>query len=317
MTGRIDVHQHIIPPRYQAFLDAQGIPTGGLAPVWSEDLALQAMDAYSVTAAIMSLSVPGVRLGGDAQARALAREVNEYAAQVAARRPDRFGFFATLTLPDVDGSIAEACYALDTLSADGVGLFANADGAYLGDARFEPLLAELDRRHAVVYVHPSQLRGGAADGIPAYIADYLLDTTRTAVSLVRSGALRRHPNIRVILSHGGGFVPFAAHRLAMTMTYDSDHTVEELLAGLRSFYVETAQAASPTSLPAVLAFFGAGHVLFGTDWPHVTDAGAAYFTASYDNYPLDAADRAAIDDGNARRLLARHPQTTTGPDARA
>lgn len=304
--GRVDVHQHVIPPRYQAFLDGRGISTGGLAPVWSEDLALTVMDAHGVATGIVSLSVPGVRLGGgDTQARDLARQVNEFGADLASRRPDRFGFFATVSLPDVEGSVIEAAYALDELGAQGVVLFANAEGAYLGDPRFEPLLAELDRRHAVVYVHPSHLEGPAADGIPPYIADYLLDTTRTAVSLVRGGAVRRWPNITFILSHGGGFIPFAAHRLAMTMSYDSDRTVEELLADLKTFHVETAQAASPVSLPCVLDFFGADQVLFGTDWPHVTDRGADYFTAEYDRYPLTDAERDAIDSGNARRLLPR------------
>lgn len=309
MTHRIDVHQHVIPPRYQAFLDERGISTGGLAPKWSEDLALKAMDAHGVATGIVSLSVPGVRLGGgDDQARKLARQVNEFGAELASRRRDRFGFFATLMLPDVEGSVAEAGYALDDLGAEGVGLFANAEGAYLGDPRFEPLLAELDRRHAVVYVHPCQLHGSAAEGMPPYIADFLLDTTRTAVSLVRSDAVRRWPNITFILSHGGGFIPFAAHRLAMTMSYDSDRSVEELLADLQTFHVETAQAASPVSLPSVLEFFGAGHVLFGTDWPHVTDPGAAYFTGHYDRHPLSDADRDAIDSGNARRLLPRYAE---------
>ncbi|GAA3310823.1 hypothetical protein GCM10020295_78930 [Streptomyces cinereospinus] len=202
--------------------------------------------------------------------------------------------------------MAEAAYALDELGAEGVVLFANAEGAYLGDPRFEPLLAELDRRRAVVYIHPSHLHGAVADGIPPYIGDYLLDSTRTAVSLVRSGAVRRWPDITFVLSHGGGFIPFAAHRLAMTMSYDSDRTVDELLADLRTFHVETAQAASPVSLPCVLDFFGVDRVLFGTDWPHVTDRGAAYFTSHYDRYPLSDADRAAIDSGNARRLLPRY-----------
>ncbi|MFB7085214.1 amidohydrolase family protein [Streptomyces sp. NPDC056296] len=134
----------------------------------------------------------------------------------------------------------------------------------------------------------------------------LLDTTRTAVSLVRNGAVRRWPNITFVLSHGGGFVPFAAHRLAMTMSYDSDRTVEDLLADLKSFHVETAQAAGPLSLPCTLEFFGPDHVLFGTDWPHVTSRGAAYFTDHYDRCPMTDADRDAIDSGNARRLLPRY-----------
>lgn len=307
MSGRIDVHQHLIPPRYQAKLDDLGLTAGGLpAPAWSEDLALTAMDAHAVETGIVSVSTPGVHFGDDNDARALARHVNEFAAELAGRRNGRFGFFATLTLPDVDGAIAEAEYALDELHADGVILLANIDGHYLGDPRFEPLLAELDRRRATVFVHPSKLPGPPAEGVPPYIADFLLDTTRTAVSLVRGGAIRRFPNISFILSHGGGFIPFAAHRLAMTMTFDSDRTVEDILADLRSFHVDTAQASSPTSTPSVLSFFGAEKVLFGTDWPHASDAGVAYFTSRYDEFDLGDADRQRIDSGNARDLLPRY-----------
>lgn len=307
MSGRIDVHNHLIPPRYQARLDERGLTAGGLpAPAWSEDLALAAMDAHGVETAIVSVSTPGVHLGDDAEARELARHVNEYAAELAARHPGRFGFFATVTLPDVEGALAETAYAFDELHADGLILLANVDGRYLGDPEFEPLLAELDRRHAVVFVHPSKLPGPAADGIPPYIADFLLDTTRTAVSLVRADVIRRHPNITFILSHGGGFIPFAAHRLAMTMTFDSGRTVEDFLADLASFRVDTAQTSSPTSLPAALEFFGADKVFFGTDWPHASNSGVAYFTQRFAEFDLDATTRRTIEIDNARALLPRY-----------
>jgi predicted TIM-barrel fold metal-dependent hydrolase len=226
-----------------------------------------------------------------------------------------------LTLPDVEGSLDELGYAMDELGASGVILLANVEGTYLGDSRFALLLAELDRRAAVVFVHPAQLPGPPAAGIPPNIADFLLDTTRTAVSLVRADAIRRYPHIRFILSHGGGFIPFASGRLAMTMTFDSPRTVEDLTADLRSFHVDTAQAVSPASMPSILSFFGADHVLFGTDWPHASDAGVAYFTRNYAEASMAPDDRAAIDRGNALRLLRRpaasHPTTPTAANPRA
>ncbi|MCF7553639.1 amidohydrolase family protein [Pseudonocardia sp. WMMC193] len=306
MSGRVDVHNHLIPPRYQARLDERGLTAGGLqAPAWSEDLALAAMDAHGVETAVVSVSTPGVHLGDDAEARETARQVNEYAAELVGRHPGRFGFFASVTLPDVEGALAETAYAFDELHADGLILLANVGGRHLGDPEFEPLLAELDRRRAVVFVHPSTLPGPAVGGIPPYIADFLLDTTRTAVSLVRADALRRHPGITFILSHGGGFLPFAAHRLAMTSTFDSDRTVEDFLADLASFRVDTAQTSSPTSLPAVLEFFGADQVFFGTDWPHASDSGVAYFTRRFAEFDLDDATRRSIECDNARALLPR------------
>lgn len=306
MNARIDVHNHLIPPRYQARLDELGLTAGGIpAPAWSEDLALAAMDAHAVETAVVSVSTPGVHLGDDARAGELVRHVNEYAADLVARRPARFGFFASVPLPDVDGAIAEAQYCLDELDADGLVLLANIGGRYLGDPLFDPLLAELNRRRTTVFVHPSTLPGVPVDGIPPYIADFLLDTTRAVVSLVRGNAVRRYPDITFILSHGGGFVPFAAHRLAMTMTLDSDRKVEDILADLASFHVDTAQAGSRTAIPAMLDFFGAGNVHFGTDWPHASDRGASYHTGTFNALDLDANVRQAIESGSTRALLPR------------
>jgi predicted TIM-barrel fold metal-dependent hydrolase len=312
MSDRIDVHNHLIPPAYRARLDQLGLTAGGLpTPEWSESLALAAMDRHQIATAIVSVSTPGVHFGDDTAARHLAREVNEFAGELAGRHPGRFGFFATLTLPDVEGSIAEAAYALDELGADGVILLANVEGTYLGDPAFEPLFTELDRRRTTIFVHPSRLPGPPASGIPPYIADFLLDTTRTAVSLVRNGTLRTHPNLNFILSHGGGFIPFAAYRLAMTSTFDADRTVDDFLDDFRRFHVDIAQASSPTSLPAVLDFFGPDHVLFGSDWPHASEKGVTYFRGLYDELDLDPVVRAKIDRTNATRLLRRYATAQT------
>lgn len=213
--GRIDTHQHFVPPAYARWLERQGLTAGGLAiPPWSAAGALGLMDALGIRAAVVSISTPDVHLGDTARARAMAREVNKFAARLAADHPGRFGFFATLTLPDVDGALAELAHACDTLGADGVVLLANVQGIYLGDAAFEPLMDELDRRAAVVFVHPAQLPGPALAGLPPFAVDFLLDTTRAAVNMARRGWLDRYPRLRIILSHGGGFLPYAAERVA-------------------------------------------------------------------------------------------------------
>jgi DNA-binding transcriptional LysR family regulator len=134
---RIDTHQHIIPPAYAEWFARQGITAGGLPlPAWSADAALDLMDSADIACALLSVSTPGVHTGDDLAARALAREVNDFAASVVTRHPGRFGFFATLTLPDVDGALAEAAYALDHLNADGVVLLTNVGNCYFGDALF-------------------------------------------------------------------------------------------------------------------------------------------------------------------------------------
>ena len=301
---RIDTHQHIVPPRYGAWLHEQGLSAGGLPiPDWSLECALDMMQAARIERAVLSISTPGVHLGDDAQARDMAREVNEFCADLVKQHPQRFGFFATLTLPDVEGAIAEARYALDVLKADGVVLLANAGGTYLGDPAWEPLMDELNQRHAVVFVHPSFLPGPSVEGIPAYAADFLLDTTRAALSYAKSGALERYPHLKVILSHGGGFLPYAAERVARVCSPDGGNPAG--IARLQQFYFDVALSSSPYALPALLAFAKPSHILYGSDWPHAPKARGLHFADMLDAFALSAEQRSAIHRGNALALFPR------------
>jgi predicted TIM-barrel fold metal-dependent hydrolase len=310
--GRIDVHQHLVPPAYAAWLRSKGVHDAGgrELPAWSADEGLRVMESHDIATAILSVSTPGVRVApaarDDAEARAMARAVNEFAATVARDHPGKFGFFATLTLPDVDGALAEAEYAFDALGASGVILLANTHGRYLGEPDDEPLLAELDRRGAVVFVHPSEPPGPRVAGVPPFAADFLLDTTRAAYRLVRTGAVRRHPNLKIILAHAGGFLPYASHRLLAALLAEGGRGPVELLEDLQSFWFDTALSASPAALPSLLAFARPERVLFGSDWPYAPAPAVSYFTARLDAYAaLDDAGHAAIDRGNAARLFPR------------
>ncbi len=237
-------------------------------------------------------------------------QLNRYTAEVVKERPARFGFFATLTLPDVDGALAEAAYALDTLGADGVILLANAAGSYLGSKAFDPLFDELNRRKAVIFVHPTAIPGLAPlDGIPPYAADFLLDTTRAAINLARSGTLSRCPDLKIILSHAGGFLPYAAYRVAVSASPAGDAL--EGLAELQRFYFDTALSSSPSALPGLLAFAAPGHITYGSDWPYAPDVAVQAFNGRYEGYDLDRGVRAGIDRGTAETLfprLARRPE---------
>lgn len=307
-AARIDVHQHLVPRDYADWLRTKGVvaPGGRELPDWSPDSALALMDRYSIATAILSLSTPGTHLGDDAEARMWARRVNETGADLVRDHPDRFGLFATVPLPDVAGSVQEIAHAYDELNVDGVVLLANAHGCYLGDAAFDPVMAELDRRAAVVLVHPSELPGPAVAGIPPFAADFLLDTTRAATNLVLRGVPRRYPNIRFILSHAGGFVPYASHRIAAAITAETGRKALEILEDLSGFYFDTALSGSPAALPSLLAFARPDHVLFGSDWPFAPELGVAYFTGQFDAYPgLDDTGRAAINRGNALELFPR------------
>jgi 6-methylsalicylate decarboxylase len=242
---KIDVHQHVWPADYVRWLHEQGV--GCAPPEWTARRALAAMDRHGIGTAVLSVPWPGVHLGDADQAAAWARRVNEAAAECVRDHPARFGFFATLTLPDVNTALEEAAYALDELHADGVVLLAHPSPASPG---FTPLLAELDRRRAVVFVHPAE---------PA-VPDGLLGLTRVAFDLVRSDVPRRFPGIRFLLAHGGGVLPCVAHRLAL----ESRRGLDEF----RHFYLDTALCGASACLRE---FARPDHVLHGTCWPHASD----------------------------------------------
>lgn len=301
---RIDTHHHILSPSYSAWLEALGVNDGGKPmPKWDIDNALDQMDHNDIAVAILSVSTPGVFLGSGADARAQAREVNVFAADIVARYPSRFGFLATLTLPDIDGAVAEAAYALDVLHADGVILLSSVASTYLGDPAWEPLMAELNRRKAVVLVHPSYLPGPEAPGIPGYAADFLLDTTRAAINMAKHGCLERYPDLKIILSHAGGFVPYAAERIAHICSPDG--TTAGGIARLRRFFFDTALSSTPYALPSLLSFADPAHITYGSDWPFASKARSSEYRRQLDEFPLTEAQRQSIIRSNAERLFPR------------
>ena len=220
---RIDFHFHLIPKFYQdaAYESGTG-PLIGRYPDWSPERALELMDAHSIEVALTSLAQPGVQFGDPVRARALARRCNEYAAELNARWPKRFGAFAVVPMWDIGDALAEVGYALDVLKHQGVCLFASYGERFLGDPYFDPLLEELDRRQAVVFVHPAFHPSSRKLELPwpGFMMEYLFDTTRAAVNLVFSGATERFSRIRFVLAHAGGLVPYFAWRLSVSPMID-------------------------------------------------------------------------------------------------
>lgn len=309
VAGRIDVHQHLVPSIWGKYLSDHGLDSGGTAiPRWSIRDATAMMEAHGIAAGILSVTSPGVHFGNDAQARTLARAVNEFAAELVKDDPARVGSFASIPLPDVDAALDETAYALDTLGVDGVVLMSNARGRYLGDPDFEPLWAELDLRGAVVFVHPAEPPMPRLPNTPAPVLDYVVDTTRTALNLVINGVMDRYRNVKVILAHGGGFLPYAAHRFSglASVVPELDRDKDDVLRGLRRFYFDTALTSSPASLPSLLAFAEPGHVLYGSDWPFAPDSLVRDFDRHLATYPpLADNQRWAVDRGNAEALFPR------------
>jgi predicted TIM-barrel fold metal-dependent hydrolase len=307
-AGRIDLHAHITPAAYAAEVRRLGaVPDHGL-PDWSVDQTIEMMDAWGTALAVLSLTPPGVYFGDQLAAGRLARSVNEEIAAVVRDRPDRFGGLAVLPLPDVGAALDELTYAFDELALDGVLLYTNVAGTYLGDPAWDPLFDELDRRRAFVLVHPGAPPYPSPIAYPNYLVEFPMDTTRAVVSLLYSGTLERCPDVRLLLSHLGGMVPFLGHRIrSLTLRTDAfDAKVPrgplEYLAGL---YYDTGLSANEAALRATLALTDAEHVVFGTDWPYAEVA-----PGSSDPQPVlatvfDDADREAVGRTNATVLVPR------------
>jgi aminocarboxymuconate-semialdehyde decarboxylase len=306
---RIDVHQHVVPPFWSAALERNGGDASGtVIPTWSPDAALAFMDTNRIQTGVLSLTAPGVVGWKDAERQSMARRVNEYVADLGIRHPQRFGSFATVPLPDVEGALSEVAYAFDQLKADGVILLSNYGGRYLGSPEFEPLWRELDRRAAVVFIHPAQPPMSRADGVNGALVDYPFDTTRTAVQLVLSGVVERYPNVRIVLSHAGGFIPYVSHRVAELASYfdPAAPDAEGMLDRFRRFYFDLALSSSPAALPTLLAFAGSDHILYGSDYPYAPAPISTRFATALDAFDgIDVDQRNAVDYRNAQKLLGR------------
>jgi len=296
----IDVHYHGNSPGFIAAIKAHN--TGQMPLMnWTPAKALEDMDRDSVATSIMSTSEPSVYFGDAAAARALARECNDYFARLVSDHPMRFGMFATLPLPDVDGSLKEIEYAFDTLKADGVCFMSSYEGKYLGDPAFGPVMDELNRRKAVAYTHP--FRGGMINMLPdgrALGITLSTETTLTIQSILYTNTATRCPDIRFIWSHGGGTAPYITSRLGAAVGPDGKPNAN--LAALQKFYYDTAQAFNPYTLATFTRVVPNSHILFGTDYPFAQAATVAKGLADYNFTP---ANLRAIGRDNALDLFPR------------
>lgn len=300
---RIDTHSHFTTPALYKLSTARGVNQAALAD-WTPAKMLQQMEEGGVATSIISISDPGVHFGDNAAARALARDCNEYAATVVRDHPGRFGFFAVLPLPDVEGALREAVYALDTLKADGIGVLSSYGGKYLGNPHYSTLLEELNRRKAVIYCHPYCAACGAQTELTDAQnrgVEFVFDTTRTILSILQTGASARFSDIRFIWSHGGGTVPFITSRLANV----NQKLPKGALAELQRFYYDTAQAFNPYTMPSFKKFVPIDHIVFGTDYPLGGGSAAAVAKGLRDNGGFTDAELRAIERGNALGLLPR------------
>lgn len=314
----IDVHQHPIPDEYKRALASIGIMGSGENPWadWSVDLQLELMERNGIAAAVNSVASPGCYFGDVGFAVRLAREVNEVAARMVADRPDKFGAFALLPLPDVPAAIREAEYALDTLKLDGVCLLTHVGPRHLGEPEDDELLAELDHRGAVVFIHPqrNQAKNMPAFSYPAGLTELVLDTTRAIHNMLWNGTFKKFARIRWILPHGGGTVPFLTYRLRQMDHKRSDRLIGGTVAGtLRSLYFDVAEVCAPAPLKALMAVADPSRIVFGSDFPfsrHQTPAeDVRSLIASFETFDgWTAAERRGIERDNALPLFPRLAQ---------
>jgi predicted TIM-barrel fold metal-dependent hydrolase len=316
---RIDTHHHINPQLFaKALEETGGDPSGGPNPKWSVEQAIEHMSQLGIQTAIVSVTAPGSTIyeHDKEKARSFTRQLNEFSADLVKNNPEQFGFFASLPpLTDVEGTLNEIDYVHSILKPDGYILFtsygSNHD-QYLGHPSFQPIWAKLNQLKTVVFIHPGEAPTTAVNRylLPPLI-DYPQETTRTAADLVVTGTRAMFPDVKIILSHAGGTLPFIAHRISLAGLVPSTHCPRnhlQILEDFRSFYFDTALSGSAPQLQALLQFADPSKILFGSDIPYAPLPVVLHITKNLDKFFLGKSDQhekvlEAINHENAKRLF--------------
>mgnify|MGYP003336084840 FL=1 len=291
----------MVPPAHAEFLAAKNTPS----VKWSLQMSLEDMDRSGIQTALLSQIQPGTWFGDAGESRRMSRIINEYGAKAAQDHPGRFGLFATITPLDIEGSLKEIEYAFGTLKADGLGLLTSYNGKYLGDPSFAPVWEELNRRKAVIYVHPlaPNCCANVVPGIPQGSIEYATDSTRTIAHLVFTGTSQKFLDIRWIFSHSGGTLPFLTQRFIQQQKVQKHtHLPNGPMPEFKKFYYELAQGNTKAQLYGLSQIVDSSHMLYGTDFPY---RDGAEVNEGIANWSFSAADLRAIDNGNARALIPR------------
>ncbi len=268
---RIDVHHHFVPPAYKAEMNKKR-PMQPVMQSWTIQNSIDDMDKAGTQISLVSITTPGLYFGHVEEARKLSRLCNDYGMEMMRDHPGRFGLFAAIPWPDVEGSLKEVEYALDTLKANGICMFTSYGDRWLGHSDFNPLFEELNRRKAIVYVHPHAAACcmNLIAEVNESVIEYGTDTTRAINSMIFTGASTRYPNIQWIWSHAGGTMPFLIERMVnlAKIPQVAAKLPNGLMHELKRFYYDTAQASNGVALGALKAVAGASQIVFGTDYPY-------------------------------------------------
>jgi predicted TIM-barrel fold metal-dependent hydrolase len=310
----IDVHQHVIPDIYKSELAKVGVLGSGENPwpAWSLQRQIELMGEHGIDAVLLSIASPGAYFGDVDFTKKLVHLCNETMAQMVEDHPRKFGAVGFVSLPDVEAACRDVAYALDVLKLDGINLQSHTADRYLGDPDEDELYAELDRRRAVIFVHPQRphVTGMPRYSFPAGYTELTFDTTRAITNLLYNGTLAKFPNIRWIMPHMGGVTPFLLFRLSGLEDDPKarDKVPEGVAAYLKRLYYDVAQSPSPLAMRALLEVADPSRILFGTDYPSARPAekvmrDTVAAVRAFDGY--DDALRRKVMSGNAQALLPR------------
>ncbi|KAH6690746.1 hypothetical protein BKA61DRAFT_565097 [Leptodontidium sp. MPI-SDFR-AT-0119] len=287
---KIDIHAHFIPPFYReaCLKTGHGRPDGmPTIPEWSEEAHLELMRKTSISKAILSISSPGVHLSSEDTEfnKQLTMECNDFASDLVHRSPMNFGFWASLPLPDVEGSLSEIARVFDGMNAVGFTMETNHHGVYLGDPSLDAVFNELNRIKAKVFIHPttpcfqrineSEHRHTAVTCLPQYpnpMMEFMFDTTRALINLFASGTIARCPDITFVVPHAGGALPPVLQRFCsfsiMIMKSEIDLSLQAVKETLRrQFYFDLVGFPFPDQVHGLLRIVGPERLLYGSDYP--------------------------------------------------
>ena len=307
--GIIDIHHHFLPPAYvEAYRDQVLDTARGFEHVlgWTPQRAIEMMDEFGIETAVVSISAPGF-LGDRETASRLARVCNEYGAEMVRDHPGRFQLFAALPMPHVEDTLEELSYALDELGAVGAGLMTSYQGRWLGDPEFDPVHEALSDRRSPAFVHPvvpSHVHDLVA-GVPDTMMEFSFDTARAVASLIFNGAMGRHSGTRWVFSHGGGAIPMLVDRLAFAERFIPDpekNVPNGVMHEIRRCFYDVGNVTHPIPFAALRNMVGIEQLVFNTDYPFPPPDRVM---KTWNKLALSDDERAAIESGNARRLLSK------------
>jgi predicted TIM-barrel fold metal-dependent hydrolase len=292
--GAIDVHHHLRPK----------IEGAAGNPNWTPAMSIEHMDKFNIAAAVLSLTMMRPQIyDGTEKGRALVRSINDFGAKCVQYNPKRFGLFASIPMPDIDGTLREIEYAYDILKADGISFYSSTGDRWPGDPFFDPIMQDLNRRRTIVFIHAavSNCCLQFPQGISTGELDF--DEARAVQSLLVNGVLTKYPNIRFILFHGGGVVPAMAGRIKDRYPRDRTQWIPNgVFAELRKFYYELGHGNYRHHLVGLKEFVPATQVLFGTDF---TPEPMETTVREMHNTPYSRAELQMIERTNAERLWPR------------